>query len=68
MAAHYSWASTADRTARTAAARRAAADRFERQVDPDGTMEPAERAKRATNLRKAHFAQLAVKRWAKKAA
>jgi hypothetical protein len=70
MAAHYSWAVTADRAARTAAARKAAMDRFDRQVDPDGIMDPVDRAQRAEHLRKAHFAQLAAKRWkcAKRAA
>jgi hypothetical protein len=36
-------------------------DRFERKVDPDGTMLPAERAKRAENARKAHFLAMAAK-------
>jgi hypothetical protein len=44
MAAHTSWANTSDRSARTAAARKAQLDRFERQVDPDGTLDPQERA------------------------
>ena len=61
IAANTSWANTADRQARTAPATRAALDRFERQVDPDGTLDPAERAKRAENARKAYFQQLAFK-------
>ena len=36
-------------------------DSFEKQVDPDGTLEPAERARRAESARKAHFARLALK-------
>jgi len=36
-------------------------DKFERQVDPDGTLDPAERALRAASARKAHFSRLALK-------
>ncbi|MGH3968275.1 MAG: hypothetical protein ACRDTV_09240 [Mycobacterium sp.] len=36
-------------------------DKFERQVDPDGKLSPAERAKRAEHARKAYFARLALK-------
>ncbi len=61
IAAHESWAKTGDRAARTANARKAALDRFERDVDPDGTLTPAERAQRAENARKAYFARLALK-------
>lgn len=45
----------------TAAARRAFLDRFTRQADPDGTLAPAERARRAHHLRKAYFARLALR-------
>ena len=61
IAAHESWARTEDRTARTAKARQAALNKFERQVDPDGILTPAERAKRAEHARKAHFKRLALK-------
>lgn len=61
IAAHSSWAKTADPAARTAAARRAALARFERQVDPDGQLAPAERARRAEHCRKAYFLSLALK-------
>ncbi len=47
LAAHESWAYTHDRAARTANARKAADDRFEKQVDPNGELTPAERAVRA---------------------
>lgn len=60
-AAHESWARTADRSARTANARKASADRFERLVDPDGVLDPKERAIRAASARKAHFARMAAK-------
>jgi hypothetical protein len=34
--------------------------RFEREVDPDGTLPPAERARRAECARKAHMQRLAL--------
>lgn len=61
IAAHESWARTEDRAARTAPGRKAMLDKFERQVDPDGTLLPAERAIRAEHARKAHFKRLALK-------
>lgn len=61
IAAHQSWANTSDRSARTAPARRAALDRFERQVDPDGSLPPDERARRAEHAKRAHFLALARK-------
>ena len=61
LASNASWAKTSDRTARTAAARRAFDERFEREVDPDGVLAPAERAKRAGNARKAYYQRLALK-------
>lgn len=54
------WAHEPDRAAATAAARKAFNDRFEREVDPDGVLPPAERARRAANARKAHFSRLAL--------
>lgn len=60
-AAHVSWANTSDPAARTAPARKAAADRFERQIDPDGRLDPAERTRRAEHARKAYFLSLALK-------
>lgn len=45
----------------TAAARKAAADRFERQVDPEGILDPAERARRAGQARRAHMLGLAFR-------
>jgi len=61
VAAHVSWANTTDATARTAAARKAANDRFEKQVDPEGILDPTERARRAASARKAYFLGLAAK-------
>lgn len=60
IAAHTSWANTTDRAARTAAARKAAHDRFARQVDPEGVLPPDERARRADSARRAHFSRLAM--------
>ena len=61
IAANASWRQTDDRSARTAPARRAAAERFEKLVDPDSTLTPTERAKRAENARKEHYARMALK-------
>jgi hypothetical protein len=59
--AHESWAKTENRSARTANARRAFRDNFERQVDPEGKLSPAERAKRAEHARIAFYKRLALK-------
>ena len=61
LAAHTSWANTENRAGRTANARKAMLDKFERQVDPNGTLTPAERAQRAEHARKAYFKRLALK-------
>jgi hypothetical protein len=61
LAAHESWARTADAPARTAPARQAFEHRFETQVDPDGTLDPKERARRAESARKAYFTRLALR-------
>jgi hypothetical protein len=58
---HKSWANTPDRAARTAAAREAAWESLLRQVDPDGKMTPAARAKAAKHLRKARLLAAAQK-------
>jgi hypothetical protein len=44
----------------TAAGTAAFLAKFERQVDPDGTLPPAERARRAEHARKAHMTGLAL--------
>lgn len=61
LAAHESWAATPDRSARTRAARDAFMARFEREVDPDGTMPPEQRRQAAESRRKAYYARLAFK-------
>jgi len=60
-AALRSWAFTDDRAQRTAAGRTAFLLRFERLVDPEGSLSPGERHKRAEALKKAHFIDLATK-------
>jgi hypothetical protein len=60
LAALDSWAQTPDRAARTAPARAGLLARFEREVDPDGVLLPAERAKRAESARRAFYARLAL--------
>lgn len=61
VAAHSLHAQVKDPTAHTAPARRAFLDRFDRMVDPDGVLPPAERARRAESARKAYFVALALK-------
>jgi hypothetical protein len=65
LGAHTSWAKTSDRSARTQAARSAFLARFEREVDPDGLLSPAERAARADHALKAHMARMRLARAAK---
>lgn len=60
LAAHASWANTADRVARTKPAADAFMARFEREVDPDGQLVAAERLERATSAKKAYFQRLAL--------
>lgn len=60
VASYSSWANTADPSARTAPARAAFMERFERQVDPDGVLPVVERQRRAEAARKAHFTRLAL--------
>ncbi len=45
----------------TAAARAAFLDRFDRMVDPEGTLPAAERQRRAAAARKAYFTGLALR-------
>lgn len=53
-----SWAFTADRSARTAAARAAKYAKYERMADPDGVLPPEERARRADQLHRAAMAEM----------
>jgi len=45
----------------TRAAQQAFLSRFEREVDPEGLLDPAERLRRAGMARKAYFTRLALK-------
>ncbi|MEU8820617.1 hypothetical protein [Actinoplanes sp. NPDC048796] len=56
-----SWANTADRQGRTAAATSSFLARFERQVDPQGVLDPEVRAVMAGHARRAYMLQLAEK-------
>jgi hypothetical protein len=58
---HRSWANTSDRSARTLKARMALEEKFFCEADPNNELTPAERAKRAANLRKAFYAELALR-------
>lgn len=56
--AYEKWARTEDRTAATASARRAFNERFEKQVDPEGKLPPAERSRRAEFAKKGYYTRL----------
>ena len=60
IGAHTSWAKTTDRTERTRPAREAFLARFEREVDPYGTLAPEERRFRAEHAKQAHMLRLAL--------
>jgi hypothetical protein len=59
IAAEISWSRTTDRSARTRPAREAFLRRFEREVDPDGTLSPDERHRRAEHAKRAYMLRLA---------
>src|SRR5262245_47467556 len=61
IAAHHSWTNTQDRLARAAAARKAAWDRFDQQVDPERSLPPEEQARHAKNAGSAYFSSLALR-------
>lgn len=58
LAAAERWGRETDRVAATARARTAARARFEREADPDGTLPPDERARRADHLQHAHMLRM----------
>src|SRR4051794_18116385 len=60
MAAHLLHAQVADPAKHTAPARAAFLSRFEREVDPDGVLDAADRARRAEHAKKAYFLRLAL--------
>ena len=59
IAAYARWSRTPDAASATAPARRAFDLRFEREVDPDGSLSPEVRRTLAERARKAYFARLA---------
>jgi hypothetical protein len=61
LAAATRWAHEPDRVQALEPARRGLLDKFEREVDPDRSLTPEERAKRAESARKAHYARMALK-------
>jgi hypothetical protein len=67
-----SWAKTPNRSERTAAARAALDAKWERDVDPDGVMDPDQRRLAAESARKAHYQRVtrlaSAARWGKKPA
>jgi hypothetical protein len=67
-AAYRRWAHEEDPVAATQPARDGFMNRFRRQADPDGLLPHDERERRATQLMKAHMADLADKRRKKRAA
>jgi hypothetical protein len=60
MAAHALHARVTDPASHTAPARKAFLSRFEREVDPDGVLDPQDRARRAEHAKKAYFLRLAA--------
>lgn len=62
------WAHIADPSAHTLPGRTAFLARFERDVDPDGRLDPVDRARRAEQARRAYFLNLAAKSAASRAA
>ena len=61
IAANARWAQTTDRTKATEPARRGLLEKFAHQVDPDGTLDPIERYRRAQNLVNQHMAKMALR-------
>lgn len=61
IAAAERWGRTSDRTAATEPARRGLRAKFEREVDPDGTLPPAERERRVGDLMRAHMLRMSLK-------
>jgi hypothetical protein len=59
IGAEISWSRTRDRSARTRPARDKFLERFEREVDPDGTLPVEERRRRAEHARRAYMLRLA---------
>lgn len=61
IAAAERWGRTADRSQATARARSGLRAKFENQADPDGTLSPIERARRADSLMRAHMLRMSLR-------
>ncbi len=63
LAAHARWAKASPDDARATgeAAQRGLIERFAREIDPDGLLDPEDRYRRAKHARNAHMARLALK-------
>lgn len=61
IAAHTSWANTADRGAKGRASAEARLRRFEDQIDPEHALPAEERRRRAESAMRAHMLALAAK-------
>jgi hypothetical protein len=60
-AANARWKNELDRLKATEPGRRAIMERFEKEVDPDNLLSPAERRKRAENARREHLSRIRLK-------
>lgn len=60
IANHVRWSKEPDREAATAPARRGLEAKWATEIDPDGTMAPAELEKRIASARKAHMRRMAL--------
>jgi len=67
QAAAERWGRTTDRTAATAPARAGLRLKFAREIDPDGTLEPAELERRVDSLVRAHMLRMTLAAKAAKA-
>lgn len=62
VAAHTRWATTDDRQAATAPARRGLEAKWAREIDPTGVMQPTELNRRIASMRAAHMAKMRLAR------
>ncbi|MGH7643585.1 MAG: hypothetical protein ACRENX_11370 [Candidatus Dormibacteria bacterium] len=68
LAAFTRWSSEPDRSAATAPARSALLERFNREVDPEGILDPVLRAKLAASARSAFYSRMSLARAKQRAA
>ena len=68
LAAAERWGRTPDRTAATAPARAGLRAKFAREIDPDGTLEPAVLEMRVDSLVRAHMLRMSLAAKAARAA